>query len=989
MGSATSHGIQLTPVKNNTFLTPHHYHGRKINRYAHPHNRVLPPPVAGQRLRSTDNGSILQEKGTIRGQRAGGSPQPSDVDPEFLAALQKQSNKLINNHKQRTDKWQSFSDPNISYSSRTNEANGKLRSKKKTRAPEPPSLSPNKHSLSRRRKNGIKTKHPAPAPPIIVSIPSTSTKNLTQIKLTDAISKEEENSELSLSSESRHLVCDIKNHIPKKETTPKTTNDDKRNRNDAFSEEIQLVTKRLAEKIKSNQLEQARTSPKQYYFPDVEIERTFQSKANNRNTRAKKLDQIKETGRNRRSKDSFKLTEIPKTKSDQIDTELIQKHNRIKFKPHNSEYVDDSVESCSNSSESLASFNESEEDIDLKLRPTLPRRQAELPKFSPTQAWKFLSAQHLDSIPSSEFGDDDEERLWRLNKLTKKHAFERCEDSGISPDIESPILSKEKHEVPKKHSQTVIIGQHSWIPQQDLLEDSDSNELEDCIRNDRRIKVPVKLMLPNEMFNSKFKNLINKTVNHNDPDFKENNARSRKVPGVRNTKPISGFINLKKTMDTRNKNTYAQHLDSNWVLNYQNNKMCKLTGTYNYVNSGGKKYLQSLIFGIKKNDDDQEFQLGNNKNGIRKKFSFYSTEGHVIYLPEYETVELARKHLKKREADNRRKKLLDERLTEVKKLDDDEWILQMQKQYRRERDLEKNNIRDKLKLFRREMPSQLNEESPESRSQSCENIPARIASLGGWTSNPENLNKPTLQPSKVFSSTSSSSPEIANYNRKQCPGGSRWMRRQRQPPQQSSFSPTRPEPEGGDTSSDENCQQTGEVTTNCNQNPLIRQPSVYTELMEVAKQEEQRLKAKQSSNPISTETEPKLKIEGSKEGTESSWKFKSGHQIQNHGEKNVPNKFNGKSNPPVKTFYMELEERMRQIAKRSEENQHCNKDDDSKISISNENSSKHLFPNIIVNEGGYKSVIQLATVQPFTPNKGYRPVPFKVPSVEKLSTENK
>ncbi|XP_067137874.1 uncharacterized protein [Centruroides vittatus] len=983
MGSATSHGIQLTPVKTNTFHTPYHYHGRKINRFAHPHNRVLPPPVAGQRLRSTDNGSILQEKGTIRGQRAGGSPQPSDIDSEFLAVLQKRSDKLTNNHQLRSEKWQSISDPNISYSLKNSETNGKLKSKKKNRAPEPPSLSPSKkYSSCRRKKNGSRAKHPAPPPPIVVSIPSNVTKNLTQVRPITLPSREEETTESSdIQGESRHVVCDVRNNnISRKQPTQNIVVDDKRSRNEAFSEEIQQVTKRLAERMKSNQLHETKTSPKQYYFPDVEIERTSHNKANAKLNRNVKVDQTKEKDGNNKSRK-------PKTKSDQIDTEKLQKHNRITYRQiPESEYVDDSMESCSHSSESLASLNDSEDDIDLKLRPVLPRRQAELPKFSPTEAWKFLSAQHLDSIPSSEFGDDDEDRIWRLNRLAKRNAFERCEDSGISPDIESPVLTKEKHDGTKKHSQTVIIGQHSWIPQQDLLEDSDSNDLEDSIRNHRRVKVPVKLMLPNEMFNSKFKNLINKTVNHNDPDFKENHVKSRKVPGVRNTKPIGGFINLKKTMGTRNKNT---QLDSNWVLNYQNNKMCKLTGTYNYVNSGGKKYLQSLIFGVKKNEEDKD-KSDDHKNGIRKKFSFYSTEGHVIYLPEYETVELARKHMKKRDAENnRRKKTPDENITEVKMPEDNDWVFQMQKQYRRERVLEKNNIRDKLKLYRREISPLISQELPESRSQSCENIPERINYLGGWMSNPENLN--VITPPKVFSSTSSSSPEIVHCNnRKQFTGASKWMRRQRQPPQDRNFSPTRPEPEGGDTSSDENGLQTSDdVIANC-QNPITRQPSVYTELMEVAEQEEQRMKSKPPSNcGIQTESETKPKVEMNKEGTESSWKFKSGHQIQNQGCKNVPNKSIGQQNPPAKTFYMELEERMRQISKRMEENSEDGIDTESKISKKEETTAKHIFPNVIINEGGYKSVIQLSSVQPFNPNKGYRPVPFKVPSAEKNSTENK
>lgn len=89
--------------------------------------------------------------------------------------------------------------------------------------------------------------------------------------------------------------------------------------------------------------------------------------------------------------------------------------------------------------------------ISLQLRPTLPRKQLDIPRFSPTAAWRLLSA--LESPVQSE--EDDlvmlEERIPLPAPL---HHHEKSGDSGISGDA-SPH-STHNSQVKKHHLYTLF-----------------------------------------------------------------------------------------------------------------------------------------------------------------------------------------------------------------------------------------------------------------------------------------------------------------------------------------------------------------------------------------------------------------------------------------------------------------------------------------------------------------------------------------------------
>lgn len=84
--------------------------------------------------------------------------------------------------------------------------------------------------------------------------------------------------------------------------------------------------------------------------------------------------------------------------------------------------------------------------IALQLRPILPKKQLEIPRFSPAAAWKLLSAVESNFTPSSAASDDVpifiEERIEKLSRpppppaiqVGPRSSYDKSGDSGISGD---------------------------------------------------------------------------------------------------------------------------------------------------------------------------------------------------------------------------------------------------------------------------------------------------------------------------------------------------------------------------------------------------------------------------------------------------------------------------------------------------------------------------------------------------------------------------
>ncbi|XP_076392220.1 uncharacterized protein LOC105663754 isoform X2 [Megachile rotundata] len=125
------------------------------------------------------------------------------------------------------------------------------------------------------------------------------------------------------------------------------------------------------------------------------------------------------------------------------------------------------------------------ENISLKLRPTLPKKQLEIPRFSPSAAWRLLSALEAPgpstSTASEELPVTFEERIERLSRppppfplsLGPRSWHDKSGDSGISGD--AGAANDDSLDVSTINRTKTAPIRPAWTPQQDLGEESSSD----------------------------------------------------------------------------------------------------------------------------------------------------------------------------------------------------------------------------------------------------------------------------------------------------------------------------------------------------------------------------------------------------------------------------------------------------------------------------------------------------------------------------------
>lgn len=163
---------------------------------------------------------------------------------------------------------------------------------------------------------------------------------------------------------------------------------------------------------------------------------------------------------------------------------------------------------CTMSSESaLSSDNEEnveirkhdpllQHEINLQLRPTLPRKQFEIPRFSPAAAWRLLAIEddkrddtlewlnnvekannsQIIEIRHHDETDRGEERIERIYRepVPGVQTDNKSGDSGISGDAG---LVPDRTESPRNRARKKGIGlSGTWTPQQDLGEESSTDD---------------------------------------------------------------------------------------------------------------------------------------------------------------------------------------------------------------------------------------------------------------------------------------------------------------------------------------------------------------------------------------------------------------------------------------------------------------------------------------------------------------------------------
>ncbi|XP_076547238.1 uncharacterized protein LOC143305915 isoform X1 [Osmia lignaria lignaria] len=125
------------------------------------------------------------------------------------------------------------------------------------------------------------------------------------------------------------------------------------------------------------------------------------------------------------------------------------------------------------------------ENISLKLRPTLPKKQLEIPRFSPSAAWRLLSALEAPgpsmSTASEELPVTFEERIERSSRppppfplsLGPRSWHDKSGDSGISGD--AGAANDDSLDVSTINRMKTTPIRPAWTPQQDLGEESSSD----------------------------------------------------------------------------------------------------------------------------------------------------------------------------------------------------------------------------------------------------------------------------------------------------------------------------------------------------------------------------------------------------------------------------------------------------------------------------------------------------------------------------------
>ncbi|CAG9828459.1 unnamed protein product [Diabrotica balteata] len=140
--------------------------------------------------------------------------------------------------------------------------------------------------------------------------------------------------------------------------------------------------------------------------------------------------------------------------------------------------------------------------IDLQLRPILPKKQLEIPRFSPAAAWRLLSLDANDNTTGTMISDDTpllmEDHIEKYSRpppplvnVGQRFSNDKSGDSGISGDDGDAVIpiaycyddvtsandtntAMQKNKIPIKYLNKP--ERISWTPQQDLGDDSSIDE---------------------------------------------------------------------------------------------------------------------------------------------------------------------------------------------------------------------------------------------------------------------------------------------------------------------------------------------------------------------------------------------------------------------------------------------------------------------------------------------------------------------------------
>ncbi|XP_076307572.1 uncharacterized protein LOC143223454 [Tachypleus tridentatus] len=239
---------------------------------------------------------------------------------------------------------------------------------------------------------------------------------------------------------------------------------------------------------------------------------------------------------------------------------------------------------------------EEDTEIKVKIKPILPRRRLQPPRFSPTEVWKSLFS---DCYQSEENTEEEEEiseiKLHRTNRLVAPPRIgkDRCGDSGISPDVGNPALLNETIEdmfsdikqrgnlqnldLFSEEAQENITSNRQLRPlQMTLIKDLDESERKNEGKEFKSVSNSAKLTQPDQNFMYNLHtdynvfNRINASQSGSQELLPDKNFERHKKSIKKSQQQLNSLRNLKKCLGFREKlptTESCNNVDSNWQFN--------------------------------------------------------------------------------------------------------------------------------------------------------------------------------------------------------------------------------------------------------------------------------------------------------------------------------------------------------------------------------------------------------------------------------------
>lgn len=441
-------------------------------------------------------------------------------------------------------------------------------------------------------------------------------------------------------------------------------------RPDPFQKEIEEVTKKIAQNKSMNvegnsgdhqkDVRKTNAPPKQYYFSDKDLCKADKKPPKPREEQQPPPHQDITRMSESHTPNGFKSEDesVQRKQQQQSDAIVKPKEKDLpsrgnfhlqRFPPIRRQFKDSGNASLDeeedrrilmngDSREDLLQ-NEEKSDIDLRLRPVLPRKTPQLPKFSPIEAWQALGSDGRGSSNQSTSDESIQRYLLQANRVYSKKESRRFYDYKDS-----------------RSSYNCTPSDSQWTPRQDL-NDSDSSSLaseEVVVPKNRMSEFPTRFSLPTIMFSnvrpigtemtSGKRNSLGAVTSYYDRDD-DTHANHRKKPGK-----FDSSQRFKRLLGIRNKYLSEEDIsfsDSNWTFGghglqhhkrgkqYSSELMLSDKRKYEIMarnNYGG--FVEDMMVVPKKSPIKDSFILEDSGN---PNFSFYSTDGHVMYLPTNET----------------------------------------------------------------------------------------------------------------------------------------------------------------------------------------------------------------------------------------------------------------------------------------------------------------------------------------------------------------